>query len=219
MKKSFLLVLAALVLMVGSAFAQSGAFAPYVDAGISGSSTLTASSSVTAINPNYTVGAGIESSTKYLLLDVHANFNSQNYRTFGISAIGSGDSYAATVQGTGFLKVGKLLLGGGTFYQDTVTAKTIRGLFPNAGQTFVPLIGGGFQFSRDRITALYELPGRSATNQRTVDFHNEVFLTKKGHLRLTQDISLNTAVQNVPTTNITQRISGGSAGVGLKLVF
>jgi hypothetical protein len=219
MKKSSLLVLAALVLMVGSAFSQSGAFAPYVDAGISASSTFTGTNSVTAINPNYTVGAGIESSTKYLLLDVHANFNSQNYRTFGISAIGSGDAYAATVQGTGFLKVGKLLLGGGTFYQDTVTAKTIRSLDPSAGQTFVPLIGGGFQFSRDRITALYELPGRSATNQRTVDFHNEIFLTKKGHLRLTQDVSLNSSVASAPALNVSQRISGGSAGAGIKLVF
>jgi len=218
--KAILSIFAVLAILVGSAFAQSGAFAPYVQAGISASSTFTGNNSVTARNPNYIVGAGIESSTKHLLLDVNANFNSQDYRTFGISGLNN-NSYAATVTGTGFLKVGKLLLGGGTYYKNTVTTGTISKLLPGAGDVFVPLVGGGFQFSRDRITAVYELPGRSATNQRTVDFHNEVFLTKKGHLRLTQDVSLNSSVAQITNSNLSlsQRVSGGSAGAGLKLVF
>jgi hypothetical protein len=211
-------ILAVLTLLVSGASAQS-AFAPYVDAGISASSTFTGNSSVTARNPNYNVGAGIESSTKHLLLDVNAQFNSGDYRTFGTAL--NGTAYAATVTGTGYLKLGKLLLGGGTFYKNTVTASEMRNLLPNAGNTFVPLIGGGFQFSRDRVTAVYELPGRSASNQRTVDFHNEIFLTKKGHLRLTQDLSLNSSVEQITAANLhfSQRISGGTAGAGLKLVF
>lgn len=216
--KSLFSILAVLTLLVGGAFAQSGVFAPYIDAGISASSTFTGNSAVTARNPNYNVGAGIESSTKHLLLDVNAQFNSADYRTFGTPG---SSSYAATVTATGFLKFGKLLVGGGTFYKNTVTSGTIRNLLPNAGNTFVPLIGGGFQFSRDRITAVYELPGRSATNQRTVDFHNEIFLTKSAHLRLTQDVSLNSSVAQITASDVTlsQRLSGGSAAAGLKLVF
>lgn len=213
--KRIAMLFSLLILAVGLASAQT--IAPYVDAGIGASSTFTGSTSITARNPNYNVGAGVEINTKRLLLDVNAQFNTGNYRTFGISELKS-SSYAATVTGTGFVKVGKLLLGGGTFYKDTVTSASIRNLIPSAGQTFVPLVGGGFQFSRDRITALYELPGRSATNQRTVDFHNEIYLTKKGHLRLTQDVALNTSVPPVnPFFN--QRVSGGSAAAGLKLVF
>lgn len=215
--KKFAMLFAVMALLVSAAFAQNGAFAPYVDAGISASSTFTGNSSVTARNPNYIVGAGIESSTKHLLLDLNASFGSGNYRAFGLSGIKT-SSYAATVQGTGFVKINHLLLGGGAFYKDTITSASIRSLIPSAGQTFVPLVGGGFQFSRDRITALYELPGRSATNQRTVDFHNEIFLTKSAHLRLTQDLALNTSV---PPSNpfFNQRVSGGTAAAGLKLVF
>lgn len=217
MKSFIVTILAALVLLVGVASAQSGAFAPYVQAGISGSSTFTGNSNVTAHNPNYIVGAGIESSTKYLLIDVNANFNSQDYRTFGVTSL-NGNAYAATVSGTAFFKAGRVLLGGGTYFKTTVSTTSINKLIPGAGDTFVPLVGGGFQFSRDRITAVYELPGQSANNQRTVDFHNEVFLTKKGHLRLTQDLAINTSVP--PTGSfINQRVSGGTAGAGLKVVF
>ena len=221
MKSTLVAILATLVLMVGVASAQSGAFAPYVQAGIGASSTFTGNSSVTAHNPNYTIGAGIESSTKHLLLDVNANFNSQDYRTFGGLLAKNGNAYAVTAEATGFVKISHLLLGGGTYYKNTVVGGDFRNLLPSSGQTFVPLVGGGFQFSRDRITALYELPGRSATNQRTVDFHNEIFLTKSAHLRLTQDVSLNSSVAQITSNNLSlsQRISGGSAQAGLKLVF
>jgi len=201
--------------MVGSAFAQNGAFAPYVDAGIGGSSTLTANSSLSAHNPNYIVGAGIESSTKHLLLNVDANFQTADYRSFGAP---NSNSFAGTVTGEGFIKFGGLLLGGGALYKDQVVNGNAKVLIPNSSQTFVPLIGGGYQFSRDRFTAVYELPGRSATNQRTVDFHNEIFLTKKAHLRLTQDLSINSDVASVPSIG-SARISGGQAAAGLKFVF
>jgi hypothetical protein len=205
-----------LLLMVGTASAQ---IAPYVDASIGGSSTFTGNAGVTQRNPNYIVGAGVEFNSKLLLLDVNAAFNSANYRSFGLA---NGDSYAATVQGTGYVKVGHLLLGGGTYYKDQVVDGNIKSVFQNiSGNTFVPLVGGGVQFSRDRFTALYELPGRSATNQRTVDFHNELYLTKKGHLRLTQDVSVNSSVAQIttPGLSLSQRVSGGQAAAGLKLVF
>src|SRR5271156_6410114 len=110
--KRIAMLFVVLALALGS-FASAQTIAPYVDAGISASSTLTGNSNVTAKNPNYIVGAGVEVNTKLFLLDVNAAFNTGNYRTFGISQI-NGSSYAATVQGTGFVKVGKLLLGGGT---------------------------------------------------------------------------------------------------------
>jgi hypothetical protein len=214
--KFFASLFLALTVLVGVSAAQSGAFAPYVDASIGGSSTFTGNSSVTAHNPNYIVGAGIESSTKHLLLDVNANFQTADYRAFGAPGA---NSFAGTVTATGFVKVGSLLLGGGTYYKDQVSNGNLKGLIPGDAQTFVPLVGGGFQFSRDRITAVYELPGRSATNQRTVDFHNEIFLTKKAHLRLTQDLSINTA-DNLSLPGVgTVRVSGGQAAAGLKFVF
>jgi hypothetical protein len=216
MKKSILLVLAALALMVSSAFAQNGAFAPYVDAGIGASSTFNGSGTVTAHNPNYIVGAGIESSTKHLLLNLDANFQSADFRAFGKV---NSNAFAATVTGTGYLKFGKLLVGTGAFYKDQVINGNYRSLIPNLQTTtFAPLVGGGFQFSRDRITALYELPGRSATNQRTVDLNNEIYLTKTGHLRLTQQLSLNSSIASLPAIG-SARISGGNGSVGLKLVF
>jgi hypothetical protein len=215
-KSTLLAILATLVLLVGAASAQSGVFAPYVDASIGGSSTFTGNASVTAHNPNYIVGAGIESSTKHLLLDVNGTFSTADYRAFGKPGA---NSFAGTITGTGYLKVGKLLLGGGTLYKDQVSNGNLKGLIPGSAQTFVPLVGGGFQFSRDRITAVYELPGRSATNQRTVDFHNEIFLTKSAHLRLTQDLSINTA-DNLSVPGVgTARVSGGQAAAGLKFVF
>src|SRR5271170_2012004 len=132
--------------MVGSAFAQNGAVAPYVDAGIGLSSTVTGTGSVTASNPNYFVGAGIESSTKHLLLDVNGQFSSGNVRTFGQ---GTNGTYAATVTGTGFLKLGHFLVGGGALYNNVVSGGKFSSLIPTRN-TFVPEIGGGYQFSRDR---------------------------------------------------------------------
>src|SRR5271166_1371221 len=208
MKKMFALLVTALALMIGSAFAQ---VKPYVDAGIGATSTFSGTASATAKNPNYQIGAGVEINTKLLLADVNAQFDSANYRTFGLA---NGDSYAAQVTGTGFVKIKHLLVGGGAFYKDQVVDGNVRAVFQNiTGNTFVPLVGGGFQFSRDRITALYELPGRSATNQRTVDFHNELYLTKKGSLRLTQDVSLNSSVYGLttPGLSLSERVSGGSA--------
>jgi len=213
MRKSILVVLAALVLMVGSAFSQ---IKPYVDAGVGASSTFNGSGTVTAHNPNYIVGAGVEVNSKHLLLNLDANFQTADFRAFGkVNA----NAFAATVTGTGYLKFGKLLVGTGAFYKDQVINGNYRSLIPNLQTTtFVPLVGGGFQFSRDRVTAMYELPGRSATNQRTVDLNNEIYLTKKGSLRLTQQLSLNSSIASVPSIG-SARISGGNGSVGLKLVF
>jgi hypothetical protein len=62
--KLFLAVIALFVSLafVSPANAQNGAFAPYVDAGISGTNGGTIGLS----NPNFRVGGGIESSTKHL---------------------------------------------------------------------------------------------------------------------------------------------------------
>src|SRR5271154_2885143 len=113
------MLFAAVVLMVGSAFAQNGALAPYVDAGIGVSSSVTGTGSVTASNPSYNVGAGIESSTKHLLLDLNGQFSTTNLKALNFSAVKT-NSYAATVTGTGYLKAGHFLFGGGALYKDTV---------------------------------------------------------------------------------------------------
>src|SRR5271157_2673616 len=208
-------ILAALVLMVGSAFSQ---IKPYVDAGVGYQSTFTGTSSVTASNPSFNLGAGVELNSKLLLIDVNGQFNTQNVRNF---ANYNTSAFAGTVTGTGYAKIGKnLLLGGGALYQDTVINGNFKGLIPTSATTFVPLVGGGFQFSRDRVTALYELPGRSATNQRTVLLHNEFYVTKSGSVRLTQDVSGNSSVAQITSSGpLSQRISGAQGSAGIKFVF
>ncbi len=215
--KSFLSFLAvAILLSVGASTtsAQNGAFAPYVDAGISVSSTTSGTNTFTASNPNYVLGAGIESSTKHLLLDLDGQFSTQNVRTFGF---GSGSAYTGTVTGSGYLNLGGFLLGGGARYRDLVTGGNFATMNPFANKdSLVPFVGGGYQFSRDRILVDYVLPGRSADpGQREVDFHNEIFLTKGAHFRLTQDVVAASSTPFGPGF----RVTGISAGVGLKVVF
>jgi hypothetical protein len=216
--KLIVTLFAAVVLMVSSAFAQSGAIAPYVDAGIGISSSVTGTGSVTASNPNYFVGVGVESSTKHLLLDVNGQFSTANFYNFKISEIKT-NTYAARVQGTGYLKLGKLLVGGGALYNNVVVDGNISSLIPQRN-TFVPLVGGGFQFSRDRITALYELPGRSATGARNFDIHNEIFVGKSAHLRLTQDVNIASNLNGgLVLDGVNTRVTGASASAGVKFVF
>jgi hypothetical protein len=217
---SFFAVLVLALTFAGTASAQNGVFAPYVDAGISVSSTLTGTGSLTARNPNYQVGGGIESSSKYLLLNFDGQFNSQNVRTFGF---GPNASFTGTLTGTGFYKAGKhLLLGGGVKWSDQVTNGQISSLIPSSINQLAPLVGAGLEFSRDRFTVLYVLPGRNTTvNQREVDFHNELYITKSAHFRLTTDVTGSTGDVGVPILglNNTIRISGGSAAVGIKFVL
>jgi hypothetical protein len=216
MKTTLLSILAVLALFVGSAFSQ---VKPYVDAGVGYQSTFTGTSSVTASNPSFNLGAGVEINSKRLLIDVNGQFNTQNVRNF---VNYNTSAFAGTVTGTGYAKIGKnLLLGGGALYQDTVINGNLKGLIPSSTTTFVPLVGGGFQFSRDRVTALYELPGRSATNQRTVLLHNEFYVTKKGGIRLTQDVSGNSSVNQLTASGVSlsQRISGAQGSAGIKVVF
>lgn len=216
MRKSILVVLAALVLMVGSAFSQ---IKPYVDAGVGYQSTFTGTQNVTASNPSFNLGAGVELNSKHLLADINGQFDTQNVRNFVNYRT---NSFAGTITGTGYLKFGKnLLLGGGALYNDTVINGNLKGLIPSSTTTFVPLVGGGFQFSRDRITALYELPGRSATNQRTVLLHNEIYVTKSGRVRFTQDVAGNSSVNQLTASglSLSQRISGAKGSAGIKFVF
>jgi len=215
MKTTLLSILAVLALFVGSAFSQ---VKPYVDAGVGYQSTFTGTSSVTASNPSFNLGAGVEINSKLLLIDVNGQFNTQNVRNFQNY---NTSAFAGTVTGTGYAKVGKLLLGGGALYTDQVINGNFKGLIPTSATTFVPLVGGGFQFSRDRVTALYELPGRSATNQRTVLLHNEFYVTKKGGIRLTQDVSGNSSINQLTASGVSlsQRISGAQGSAGIKVVF
>src|ERR1700675_4102983 len=106
----------ALVLAVAPANAQNGVFAPYVNAGISGTSGGTIGLS----NPNYRVGGGIESSSKHLLLDVNAQFDSANLSGLKGLANSSG-GYTGTVTGSAYYKLGShILAGGGAFYSNQV---------------------------------------------------------------------------------------------------
>ena len=212
---SFLAVMTLLLVGASTASAQNGAFAPYADAGISVSSTVSGGAGLTASNPSYIVGAGIESSTKHFLFDINGQFGTQNIRTFGF---GKGASYTGTITGSGYLKLGSILLvGGGARYTDLVTGGNFATLNPFVNTNAInPFVGGGVQFKRDRFLANYILPGRDTiAGQREVDFSNEIFLTKGAHVRLTQNVNV------ISSTPFGQnfRLTGTNAGAGIKFVF
>ena len=109
--KKLMLFFAALTFLVGTAFAQNGAFAPYVDGAVS-VSAANAESLTSTSNPNFKVGAGIESSTKYLLLDANAQFNSGNLSGFQ-GLVSNTGGYTGRVEGSAYYKFfGKVLVGG-----------------------------------------------------------------------------------------------------------
>lgn len=203
------------------AHAQNGAFAPYVDAGISVSSTVSGTGGLTASNPDYRLGLGVESSSSHFLLDLNGQFDSQNVRTFGF---GANSSYMGTINGSGYFKLGpSVLVGGGVRWSDQITGGNLKGLIPSSINQLQPFVGGGFQLSHDRFLANYILPGRNeVAGQREIDFHNEIFLGTKGvrkHIRLTQDVNWVSSTPAVAGQTLAQRITGSSAGVGVKFVF
>lgn len=231
MKFRFAALIAVLALaFAGPALAQNGVFAPYVDAGISVSSSSSPTNTLSlpgdislggVTNPNYTVGAGIESNTKNWLFDVNGQFNSQNPTSTIV--FGGASAINGTISGSGYYKLGFLRIGGGARYSMTVSSYSFKGLLPTSLDELVPFVGGGVQFSRDRFLVDYVLPGRSAVqNQREVDFHNEIFLTKGAHFRLTQDVAIDSGEPQVGSliSGIgLARVTGTQAGVGLKIVF
>lgn len=221
MKRVFLTLLLMLGLAAGSTFAQNataktGAFAPYVDAGVGVSSTLTGGGTYTAKNPDYSFGLGVESDSNKFLFDINGQFNSANVRTFG-SALDEA-SYKGTVTGLGYVKIKHFLVGGGVRWSDQVTNTQVASVIPSSITELVPLVSAGVEFSRDRVTATYVLPGREAAHKlREGDLHNEIFLTKSGHFRLTQDVTERSSRETVFLPHY--RLNGLSAAAGIKFVF
>lgn len=215
------LIVATLLLVLGlsgTASAQNGKFAPYVDAGIGISSTLSGTGSLTSSNPNFRVGVGVESSSKYVLLDINGQFDTQNIRSFtSLSGLRGGDSYKGTVNASGYLKLNHLLVGVGARWSDRITDPNFKGLIPTSINELTSYVSAGAQFGRDRVTVSYVLPGRNAEyHAREVDFHNEIFLTKGAHFRLTQDL---VGISSTPGNLGGRRVTGGSGSVGLKVVI
>ena len=209
-----------ILLFATGAHAQNSAFAPYGTASVSGTSV---GSVLTPSNPNYAVGLGVESSTTHLLLDVNGNFSGGFAAISG--AVHNSGGYEINLQGSAYLRLNNILIGGGALYAQQVapgvtiqsTASTFSTTISNNRNQIRPFVGIGYQFSRDRAILSYVLPGRDATGSvptvadRTVNFSNEVFLGRSGvisHFRFTQNISI--------TTNDTfaQFTSGGIVAFG-----
>jgi len=230
MKMRFLtftvIALLAALAFVSPAHAQNGAFAPYVDGSISlsgGGGALTTS------NPGYTVGGGIESSTKHFLLDANAQFSSANVHIFS-------SGYTGTITGQGYVRLGVVLLGGGAYWSNTVAAgttplNTLGAISANYLQAR-PFIGAGFQTKRDRLIVSYVLPGLdqiqangnvfSNVNSRIVNVNNEYILGRTGlahHIRLTQSVSFNSSNTAIGGDSTPTRTLSYGGGVGVKFVF
>lgn len=236
--KKFMLLLAALTFVMGTAFAQNGAFAPYADGSVSVSAANAQSLTSTA-NPNFRVGGGIESSSKNLLLDVDAQFNSGSLSGLQGLVKNTG-GYTGRAEGSAYYKLfGKLLVGGGVFWSNQVASGT--GLVSSVKTSFNynqvrPFIGIGAEFSRDRFIVDYDLPGIdqikgsglanvfTGVHSQTFTVKNEIFLGKKGvlkHVRLTQEVGLNSANTNLQgaLSAAGLRTSAISVGAGLKIVL
>jgi len=223
----FLSLLAVVVLFLGigvsSASAQNGAFAPYADFGITASGTGGGTGTFLPSNPNYRIGGGIESSTTHLLFDINTQFDTAHLSLKNIGSATSG--YTGTVTGSAYLKLDSFLVGGGAFYSNQTVG--IANFFNGFNRSQIrPFVGGGYQFSRDRILANYVLPGQDqigvAPNlnlgDRTFQIRNEFFLGKSGlvkHLRLTQNLDLSNNILDLTGTRQTTY----TTGVGLKFVF
>ena len=80
MRRTFMLI-ALLSLAVGLASAQNGAFAPYVQGSVSGTPGAGGAFFTGFTSPSYSVGVGVESSTKHLLLDANGVFNTADSTT------------------------------------------------------------------------------------------------------------------------------------------
>jgi hypothetical protein len=199
-------LLAAIVLMVGSAFAQNGAFAPYVVGTIQ---TAPGSASTGA---SYNAGVGIESSTKHLLLDVNGSFNSSNVTS------GSGNGYTGTLQAQGYLKISHLLAGGGANWVINSNGFSASRFISTARESANPFVGVGLQLGRLRSIATYELPGRDALQEQIkFGLNNELRVTK--HVRFVVPLTIN-SYQSGPLKSLGgQRVSVAEAGAGVKFVF
>ena len=223
-----LTVLVAALALVAPAHAQNGAFAPYGTIGITGTGTGSVLNSST---PSANVGVGIESSTKHLLLDV-------NYQESFANGFSTASGYTGKVTGSGYLKIFKVVLvGGGASYSNQITGvpftvgnteqgfiTTIKGI--NVTQAR-PFVGGGFNFSRDRIIANYILPGGfSITNinppvaDRSFNVTNEIILGKTGllhHVRFTQTLAFSSNLTGSVSSIV--RATTWTGGGGLKFVL
>jgi hypothetical protein len=221
------IALFAALALVAPAHAQNGAFAPYGTIGITGTGTGSVLNSST---PSANVGVGIESSTKHLLLDV-------NYQESFANGFSTASGYTGKVTGSGYLKIFKVVLvGGGASYSNQVTGFTtiqqgeegVRSFFTSVNVAQArPFVGGGFNFSRDRIIANYILPGGfSITNinppvaDRSFNVTNEIILGKTGirkHLRFTQTLSFSSNLTG--STSSILRATTWTGGGGLKFVL
>lgn len=222
---SFLAVAVLFVLGASSAKAQNGAFAPYVDAGISASGNPggNGSSVISTTNPNYRIGGGIESSTKHLLLDINTQFDSGNLSGFR-GVIKNTGGYTVTLTGSAYYKLGGFLLGGGGLYSNQILSG--EGISVNYNQVR-PFVGTGYQFKRDRLIVDYVLPGKeqiagfTGVNDRTVLLTNEIFLGQSGlrkHLRFTQTFGVSSNNTNFLTPG-GLRTDTYTAGAGIKFVL
>lgn len=191
-------IIAAVVLMVGSAFAQNGAFAPYVQG------TITTAPGSPATGASYSVGAGIESSTKHLLLDANGLFNTAKVTS------GTGNGYNGTITAQGYYKLfGHVLAGGGADVVINTNGFTFGNFASTARTSANPFVGGGLQAGRFRSILTYQLPGKDAVpGQRLFQLNSELGLTK--HIRLTVPVSVN---------SISGKYTATSVGGGIKFVL
>jgi hypothetical protein len=210
MIKRFALVFAVAILAVfigvTHASAQNGAFAPYVTAGVSVQSGGTDWTNKT--NPNFALGGGIESDTKYFLFDTNAAYNTADN-------VITRNGYTVTAQASGYVKVFDHILAGvgvnESFNNITPSLAQIK-LGAVSTQGYHPYVGVGYETSKLRVIGNYLLPAKdSIPNERILNGTGEVFLTK--HIRATSSVQLDSA-----DFSGTRQLKVG-VGAGLKFVL
>jgi hypothetical protein len=178
--------------------AFGGIFQPYVDG------SITTAPGSPATGASYSVGAGIESNTNRLLLDVNGSFNTAKVTS------GTGSGYNGTITGQGYYKLfSHVLAGGGASVVINTNGFTFSNFASTARNSANPFVGAGLQAGRFRSILTYQLPGKDAVaGQRNFQFSNELAVSR--HFRLTVPVGVN---------SIGGRYTATSVGGGVKLVL
>lgn len=210
-----------------SAF-QTPLFQPYVDFSIGGQYANGGPNGLSTKNPDYQYGGGIESNTRRFLFDVNTQYDTGHLSYFTIS----GPGHTLSVTGSGYVKLDNWLLGGGAFWSNQDA--NFLGVVGGSREQVRPFVSGGYQFKHDRVLVDYVLPAGTDNltvdgvrveslaqdNDRTFRFRNEIFLGSsglKGHIRLTQGLSLSS--DNFANIGIPARQDTYTASAGIKFVF
>lgn len=163
-----------LLFLVLSTISLFGQVSPYVLGGLNFSN-----SGFQTVSGN--AGGGIQLSTKHLFSDSSAVYILT--RKSNDNTVDNFHAHVWQTEGTGFLRTGKYFFGGGVQYHKLNTTNYMK-------QSYNPEFGGGREWDKVRLTALYYLPGNDWQNDEQ-GVKVSLWANPKGHLFAKVTIGVN----------------------------